>query len=103
MRKSRIFVNKGLDYFCSDNQSATKQLNTLQIKCFLNTALAAFDRGSNAMSSHFYLEGELCSDKYCSRERWTVDISGIAVWALVEVLLVCVEDVLHTSVNLKAD
>ena len=103
MRELKSSQNQGLDDFCSDNQSASKQLNTLQIKCFLNTALAAFDRGSNAMSSPFYLEGELCSDKYCSRERWTVDISGIAIRALVEVLLVCVEDVFHTSVNLKAD
>ena len=35
MREVKSSQNQGLDDFCSDNQSASKQLNTLQIKHFL--------------------------------------------------------------------
>ena len=45
----------------------------------------------------------LHSDIVASWQRWTIDVAGVAVPSLVEVLLVRIGDVLHTAIHLKCE
>lgn len=60
------------------------------------------DVGVTVMSSHpFYLQTQLQAGEECARERRAINISCVTHSTLVKVVLIAVEDVLHSTIELQ--
>ena len=57
-------------------------------------------RPTSPLALRFYLIRNLTTDEETPREARTVDIFGVAVYPLVEILLILVEQILHAGVQL---